>query len=45
MTFAQQKAELNDVNNTAEVATNTADTAVLNTKQLQKFNNINAIKR
>ena len=37
------KTELNDINNTSEVATNTADIAVLNTKQLQNFNNIDAI--
>ena len=37
------KTELSDINNTTEVATNTADIAVLNTKQLQNFNNINAI--
>ena len=36
------KTELNDINNTSEVATNTADIAVLNTKQLQNFNNIDA---
>ena len=37
------KTELNDINNTSEVATNTADIAVLNTEQLQNFNNIDAI--
>ena len=37
------KTELSDINNATEVATNTADIAVLNTKQLQNFNNINAI--
>ena len=37
------KTELNDINNTSEVATNTADIAVLNTKQPQNFNNIDAI--
>ena len=38
-----KKTELNDVNNTTQVATNTADIVILNTKQLQNFNNINAI--
>ena len=37
------KTELNDINNTAEVTANTDAIAVLNTKQLQNFNSINAI--
>ena len=37
------KTELSDINNTTEVTANTDATAVLNTKQLQNFNNINAI--
>ena len=37
------KTELNDINNTTEVTANTDAIAVLNTKQLQNFNNINAI--
>ena len=37
------KTELSDINNTTEVTANTDAIAVLNTKQLQNFNNINAI--
>ena len=37
------KTELNDINNTSEVATNTADIAVLNTKQLQNFQGISSL--
>ena len=37
------KTELNDINNTTEVTANTDAIAVLNTKQLQNFNSINAI--
>ena len=37
------KTELNDINNTTEVTANTDAIAVLNTKQLQNFSNINAI--
>ena len=37
------KAELDEVNNTADITANTDAIAVLNTKQLQNFNNINAI--
>ena len=37
------RTELSDINNTTEVTANTDAIAVLNTKQLQNFNNINAI--
>ena len=37
------KTELSDINNTTEITANTDAIAVLNTKQLQNFNNINAI--
>ena len=37
------KTELSEINTTTEVTANTDAIAVLNTKQLQKFNNINAI--
>ena len=37
------KTELSDINNTTEIAANTDAIAVLNTKQLQNFNNINDI--
>ena len=37
------KTELSDINNTTEVTANTDAIAVLNSKQLQNFNNINAI--
>ena len=37
------KTELSDINNTTEVTANTDAVAVLNTKQLQNFNNIHAI--
>ena len=37
------KTELSDINNTTEVTANTDAITVLNTKQLQNFNNINAI--
>ena len=37
------KTEFSDINNTTEVTANTDAIAVLNTKQLQNFNNINAI--
>ena len=36
-------ATKNEVGNNAQISTNTGDIAVLNTKQLQNFNNINAI--
>ena len=32
-----------EIGNSAQVSTNTDDIAILNTKQLQNFNNINAI--
>ena len=37
------KTELSEINNTTEVTANTDAIAVLNTKQLQNFNNTNAI--
>ena len=37
------KTELDEVNNTADITANTDAIAVLNTKQLQNFNSINAI--
>ena len=36
-------ATKNEVGNNAQITTNTGDIATLNTKQVQKFNNINAI--
>ena len=36
-------ATKNEVGNNAQISTNTGDIATLNTKQLQNFNNINAI--
>ena len=36
-------ATKNEVGNNAQITTNTGDIATLNTKQLQHFNNINAI--
>ena len=36
-------ATKNEIGNNAQISTNTGDIATLNTKQLQNFNNINAI--
>ena len=36
-------ATKNEIGNNAQISTNTGDIAVLNTKQLQNFNSINAI--
>ena len=41
--LSQIYATKSEIGNNAQISTNTGDIATLNTKQLQNFNNINAI--